>query len=44
MLTTTVFKLGQQFYHATEIGKVTNAISACADQPKQLKQSNNCFG
>jgi len=33
MLTTAVFELVQQFYHATEIGNVTNAISACADQP-----------
>jgi len=23
----------QQFYHATEIGNVVNAMSACADQP-----------
>jgi len=23
----------QQFYHATEIADVTNAFSACADQP-----------
>jgi len=33
MLTTTVFEFIQQFYHATEIGNVANAISACADQP-----------
>jgi len=23
----------QQFYHATEIGNLANAVSACADQP-----------
>jgi len=23
----------QQFYHATEIANVANALSACADQP-----------
>ena len=33
MLTTAVFELLQQFYHATEIGSVANAFSACADQP-----------
>jgi len=33
MLTTVVFELVQQFYHATEIGSVANAVSACADQP-----------
>jgi len=27
----------QQFYHATEIGNVANAVSACADQPLQIK-------
>ena len=32
MLTTAVFELVQQFYHATEIG-MPNAASACADQP-----------
>jgi len=32
MLTTAVFELVQQFYHATEIGKVANGVSACADQ------------
>jgi len=31
MLTTAVFELVQQFYHATEIGNVANAISTCAD-------------
>jgi len=30
------FELVQQFYHATEIGNVTNAVSAC--QPRQTKQ------
>jgi len=33
MLTTAVFELVQQFYHATEIAGVANAFSACADQP-----------
>jgi len=33
MLTTAVFELVQQFYHATEIGSVSSAVSACADQP-----------
>jgi len=33
MLTNAVFELAQQFYHATEIGKVVNAVSTCADQP-----------
>ena len=27
------FEFVQQFYHATELGNVTNALSACADQP-----------
>jgi len=29
MLTTAVFGIMQQFYHATDIGNVTNAVSAC---------------
>jgi len=33
VLTTAVFELVQQFYHATEIGNVANAVSACNDQP-----------
>jgi len=33
MLTKAVFELVQQFYHATEIGNVAIAISACAAQP-----------
>jgi len=33
MLSTSVFELVQQFYHATEIGDVATAVSACADQP-----------
>ena len=33
MLKSAVFELVQQFYHATEIGEVANAVSACADQP-----------
>jgi len=32
MLKIAVFELVQQFYHATEIGKVAIAVSACADQ------------
>ena len=31
MLTTAVFDLMQQFYHATEIANVANAFIACAD-------------
>ena len=37
MLTTAVFELVQQFYHATEIANVANGVSACADQPQQTK-------
>jgi len=33
MSTTAFFELVQQFYHATEIGNVANAVSACTDQP-----------
>jgi len=33
ILTTAVFKRVQQSYHATEIGNVASAVSACADQP-----------
>jgi len=33
MLKTAVYELVQMFYHATEIGNVANAFSACADQP-----------
>jgi len=33
MLTTAVFELMQQFYHATEIANVANTFSAWADQP-----------
>ena len=32
MLTTAVFELVQQFFHATDIGNVANAVSACAEQ------------
>jgi len=35
-LTTAVFELVQQFYHATEIGNAATAVSA--DQPQQTKQ------
>jgi len=33
VLTTAVFELAQQFYHATEIGNVATRVSACGDQP-----------
>jgi len=33
VLNTAVFELVQQFYHATEISNVANAVNACADQP-----------
>ena len=33
MLKKAVFELVQQFYHATGIANVANAVSACADQP-----------
>jgi len=33
MLTTDVFELVQQFYHATEIGRPNAANAACPDQP-----------
>jgi len=33
MLTTAVFELVQQFYHAREIGDVAIAVSTCAAQP-----------
>jgi len=32
MLTSAVFELVQQFYHATEIGNAANVVSTCADQ------------
>jgi len=32
MLTSCVFELVQQFYHATEMGNAANAVSACDDQ------------
>jgi len=31
MLTSAIFELVQQFYHATEIGNAANAFSTCAD-------------
>jgi len=37
MLTTAGFDLVQQFYHATEIGDVANAVRVCSDQPQQTK-------
>jgi len=33
ILTTAVFELMQQFYHAAEVGNVANAVSACDEQP-----------
>jgi len=33
VLTTAIFELVQQLYHATEFGNVANTVSACADQP-----------
>ena len=38
VLTTAVFELVQQFFHATEIGNVANALSVCADHPQQTKE------
>jgi len=38
MLTTAIFELVQQFYHATEFGNLANAVSTCAAQPLQTKQ------
>jgi len=35
ILTTAVFELVQQFYHATEIGNVAIAVSICPIQTKQ---------
>jgi len=32
MLKKAVFELVQQLYHPTEIGNVSSAVSACADQ------------
>jgi len=37
VLKTAVFELMQQFYHATEVGNIANAVSACADQTQQTK-------
>jgi len=34
LLTTAVFELVQQFYHATEFGNLANAVSTCAAQPQ----------
>jgi len=38
MLKTAVFELLLEFYHATEIGNVANAVGVCADQLQQTKQ------
>jgi len=43
MSKTAVFDLVQQFYHATEIGNVANAVCACADQIRRLNKGN-CLG
>ena len=37
LLTTAVFELAQQFYHATETGNVANEVSVCADQQQPTK-------
>jgi len=37
ILITVIFELVQQFYHATEIGNVVNAVSTYAAQPQQTK-------
>jgi len=33
VLTTAVFELVQQFYHAVQIANVANGVSVCADEP-----------
>jgi len=43
MLKTAVFELVQQFYHATEVGNVATAVSACADRLSR-QNKDNCFG
>jgi len=40
MLTTAVFELVQQFYHATEIGYVANAVSACCSGVADKTKTN----
>jgi len=37
MVTTAIYELGQQYYHAAEIGNVPNAVSTCATQSEQTK-------
>ena len=37
MLTTAVFEIVQQLYHAAGIRNLANAVSPCADQPQQTK-------
>jgi len=45
MLTTAVFELVQQFYHATGVGDVANAVCACSDLISHGRQKkDNCFG
>jgi len=39
VLTTAVFKLVKQFYHATKTGIVANADSTCTDQQQPTKIS-----
>jgi len=43
MLTTAVFELVQQFYHAAEFGNLANAVSTCAAQTSK-QNKGNCFG
>jgi len=43
MLTTAVFELLQQFYHATEIVNVANG-SALAQISLSRQNKDNCFG
>ena len=44
MLNTAVFELVQQFYHATEIGSVVDAVSTCPAQSYSRQNKDNCFG
>jgi len=43
MLTTAVFELVQQFYHATEIGNEAN-VAALALISHSRQNEDNCFG
>ena len=42
MLTTAVFELVQQFYHATEIGNVANAVRVALISINR-QNKDNCF-